>query len=143
MDSSVRAAFFNSTHSHLTSDHSHSSRLRPLFALPCAITPSLRPPTGNLSNAGLRNALGGASTGSPLIPQLLYAFFQMEFACVTVSSPSHRFLTFSLSLERLVRTSSQMVLGATTTSLSSSPSHIFTCNSNRTSSVYNSLTSKR
>lgn len=37
-----------------------------------------------MSNAGLRNALEGASSGSPLIPQLLYAFFQMEFACVTV-----------------------------------------------------------
>lgn len=60
------------------------------FFLPLPITPSLFQPAGNLSNAGLRNALAGPSTGSPLIPQLLYAFFQMEFACVTVSifSPS-------------------------------------------------------
>jgi len=28
--------------------------------------------------------LDGVSTSSPLIPQLLYSFFQMEFACVTL-----------------------------------------------------------
>ncbi|KAG5650638.1 hypothetical protein H0H81_011521 [Sphagnurus paluster] len=29
--------------------------------------------------------LGGASPGSPLIPELVYSFFQMEFACVTAA----------------------------------------------------------
>ncbi|KAJ7576364.1 ammonium transporter [Mycena floridula] len=40
---------------------------------------------GNLKNAGLRHVLGDPSPGSPLIPELLYSFFQMEFACVTVA----------------------------------------------------------
>ena len=39
---------------------------------------------GNLQNAGLRNVLGDPSPGSPLLPELLYSFYQMEFACVTV-----------------------------------------------------------
>ena len=39
---------------------------------------------GNLDRFALRHTLGDASPGSPLIPDLLYAFFQMEFACVTV-----------------------------------------------------------
>ncbi|KAJ6604260.1 ammonium transporter [Mycena vulgaris] len=38
---------------------------------------------GNLRNFGLRKVLGDPSPGSPLIPELLYSFFQMEFACVT------------------------------------------------------------
>lgn len=38
---------------------------------------------GNLHNFGLRNVLGDPSPASPLIPELLYSFFQMEFACVT------------------------------------------------------------
>ncbi|KIY73219.1 ammonium transporter [Cylindrobasidium torrendii FP15055 ss-10] len=38
---------------------------------------------GNLHNFGLRRVLADPSPGSPLIPDLLYAFFQMEFACVT------------------------------------------------------------
>ncbi|KAJ7456622.1 ammonium transporter, partial [Mycena latifolia] len=38
---------------------------------------------GNLKNFGLRKVLGDPSPGSPLIPELLYSFFQMEFACVT------------------------------------------------------------
>jgi len=38
---------------------------------------------GNLRNFGLRNVLGEPSPGSPLIPELLYSFYQMEFACVT------------------------------------------------------------
>ncbi|KAK7064552.1 ammonium transporter [Favolaschia claudopus] len=40
---------------------------------------------GNLRNFGLRKVLGDPSPGSPLIPELLYSFFQMEFACVTAS----------------------------------------------------------
>ncbi|KAJ7071485.1 ammonium transporter [Mycena amicta] len=40
---------------------------------------------GNLRNFGLRNVLGDPSPGSPLIPELLYSFFQMEFACVTAA----------------------------------------------------------
>ncbi|KAG2050375.1 ammonium transporter [Suillus hirtellus] len=39
---------------------------------------------GNLANFGLINVLGDPSPGSPLIPDLLYSFYQMEFACVTV-----------------------------------------------------------
>ncbi|KAI6136961.1 ammonium transporter [Pisolithus sp. B1] len=39
---------------------------------------------GNLANFGLLNVLGDPSPGSPLIPDLLYSFYQMEFACVTV-----------------------------------------------------------
>lgn len=39
---------------------------------------------GNLHNFGLQNVLGDPSPGSPLIPELLYSFFQMEFACVTI-----------------------------------------------------------
>ncbi|KAF8213477.1 ammonium transporter AmtB-like domain-containing protein [Mycena galopus ATCC 62051] len=38
---------------------------------------------GNLRHFGLRKVLGDPSPGSPLIPELLYSFFQMEFACVT------------------------------------------------------------
>ncbi|KAF7339983.1 Ammonium transporter [Mycena venus] len=38
---------------------------------------------GDLRNFGLRKVLGDPSPGSPLIPELLYSFFQMEFACVT------------------------------------------------------------
>lgn len=30
------------------------------------------------------NVLADPSPGSPLIPELLYSFYQMEFACVTV-----------------------------------------------------------
>ncbi|KIM59180.1 hypothetical protein SCLCIDRAFT_1217969 [Scleroderma citrinum Foug A] len=39
---------------------------------------------GNLANFALTNVLGDPSPGSPLIPDLLYSFYQMEFACVTV-----------------------------------------------------------
>ncbi|EPQ61029.1 ammonium transporter [Gloeophyllum trabeum ATCC 11539] len=39
---------------------------------------------GNLRNFGLRKVGGDPSPGSPLIPELLYAFYQMEFACVTI-----------------------------------------------------------
>jgi Amt family ammonium transporter len=39
---------------------------------------------GNLENFGLMNVLGDPSPGSLLIPDLLYAFYQMEFACVAV-----------------------------------------------------------
>lgn len=38
---------------------------------------------GNFNNFGLINVLGDPSPGSPLIPEILYSFFQMEFACVT------------------------------------------------------------
>ncbi|KAF8310263.1 ammonium transporter [Clavulina sp. PMI_390] len=40
---------------------------------------------GNLANAGLLHVEDGPQAGSPLIPQLLYSFFQLEFACVTVA----------------------------------------------------------
>ncbi|KAJ3575918.1 hypothetical protein NP233_g793 [Leucocoprinus birnbaumii] len=38
---------------------------------------------GNLRNFGLMKVFGEASPGSPLIPSILYSFFQMEFGCVT------------------------------------------------------------
>lgn len=40
---------------------------------------------GNFKNFGLLGVLGEPSPGSPLIPALLYAFYQMECACVTVA----------------------------------------------------------
>jgi len=40
---------------------------------------------GNLDNFALVKVLAGPSPASPLIPDLLYSFFQMEFGCVTAS----------------------------------------------------------
>lgn len=40
---------------------------------------------GNLNHFGLQRVLDAPSPGSPLIPELLYSFYQMEFACVTVA----------------------------------------------------------
>ncbi|TBU34870.1 ammonium transporter [Dichomitus squalens] len=40
---------------------------------------------GDLRSFALRKVLGDSSPGSPLIPELLYSFYQMEFACVTVA----------------------------------------------------------
>lgn len=40
---------------------------------------------GNLKHFGLQHVLDEPSPGSPLIPELLYSFYQMEFACVTVA----------------------------------------------------------
>ncbi|KAF7798631.1 hypothetical protein EIP86_009853 [Pleurotus ostreatoroseus] len=40
---------------------------------------------GNLHNFGMQRVLADPSPGSPFIPELLYSFFQMEFACVTVA----------------------------------------------------------
>lgn len=40
---------------------------------------------GNLRNVVLAKVLDDPSPGSPLIPELLYSFFQMEFCCVTVA----------------------------------------------------------
>ncbi|KAF7310596.1 Ammonium transporter [Mycena chlorophos] len=40
---------------------------------------------GNLANIGLRNVLGNPTVVAPSIPELLYALFQMEFACVTAA----------------------------------------------------------
>jgi Amt family ammonium transporter len=39
---------------------------------------------GDLGNMGLRNVLDDPSPGSTFLPELLYSFYQMEFACVTV-----------------------------------------------------------
>ncbi|KZT67603.1 ammonium transporter [Daedalea quercina L-15889] len=39
---------------------------------------------GNLRSFALRKVMSDPSPGSPLIPELLYSFYQMEFACVTV-----------------------------------------------------------
>lgn len=38
---------------------------------------------GDLAHAGLRNVLGEPSPGSPLIPELLYSFYQLQFAATT------------------------------------------------------------
>lgn len=38
---------------------------------------------GNLKNFGLMGVEDEPSPGSPLIPEILYSFFQMEFTCVT------------------------------------------------------------
>lgn len=40
---------------------------------------------GNLHHFALRDVGGGPSPGSPLIPELLYSFYQMEFAAVTIA----------------------------------------------------------
>ncbi|CAE6508386.1 unnamed protein product, partial [Rhizoctonia solani] len=40
---------------------------------------------GNLRNFGLQHVLANPSPGSPLIPDLLYSFYQLEFCCVTVA----------------------------------------------------------
>jgi hypothetical protein len=40
---------------------------------------------GNLKNFALKRVLADPSPGSPLLPELLYSFYQMEFACVTVA----------------------------------------------------------
>ncbi|KAL2171129.1 hypothetical protein VTG60DRAFT_3644 [Thermothelomyces hinnuleus] len=40
---------------------------------------------GNLDKFGLRNTLGEPSPGSPLIPELLYSFYQMQFCAVTAA----------------------------------------------------------
>ncbi|KXN81103.1 Ammonium transporter MEP3, partial [Leucoagaricus sp. SymC.cos] len=38
---------------------------------------------GNLRHFGLMKVFGEPSPGSPLVPSILYSFFQMEFGCVT------------------------------------------------------------
>ncbi|CAG8972935.1 hypothetical protein HYALB_00001355 [Hymenoscyphus albidus] len=40
---------------------------------------------GNLKHFGLLGTLGTPSPGSPLIPELLYSFYQMQFAAVTAA----------------------------------------------------------
>jgi Amt family ammonium transporter len=40
---------------------------------------------GNLSHIGLRNVLNAPSPGSPLIPELLYSVYQLQFCAVTVA----------------------------------------------------------
>jgi len=40
---------------------------------------------GNFDFIGHSNVLGSESPGSPLIPSLLYSFFQLEICCVTVA----------------------------------------------------------
>lgn len=40
---------------------------------------------GDLKKFGLMNTLGAPSPGSPLIPDLLYAFYQMQFCAVTAA----------------------------------------------------------
>jgi Amt family ammonium transporter len=40
---------------------------------------------GNLAHFGLMDVLGEPSPGSPLIPELLYAFYQMQFCATTAA----------------------------------------------------------
>lgn len=40
---------------------------------------------GNLKHFALQGVLGRPSPGSPLVPELLYSFYQMQFAAVTVA----------------------------------------------------------
>ncbi|CCO30359.1 Ammonium transporter MEP3 [Rhizoctonia solani AG-1 IB] len=40
---------------------------------------------GNLRHFGMQHVLADPSPGSPLIPDLLYSFYQLEFCCVTVA----------------------------------------------------------
>lgn len=40
---------------------------------------------GNLEHFGLINTLGAPSPGSPLIPELLYAFYQLQFCATTAA----------------------------------------------------------
>ncbi|KAM7205806.1 ammonium transporter [Naviculisporaceae sp. PSN 640] len=40
---------------------------------------------GDLHHFGLKNTLGAPSPGSPLVPELLYAFYQMQFCGVTAA----------------------------------------------------------
>jgi len=40
---------------------------------------------GNLNLIGLRTVLDEPSPGSPLVPSILYSFFQMAFGCVTAA----------------------------------------------------------
>ena len=40
---------------------------------------------GDLNHFGLKNTLGSPSPGSPLIPELLYSFYQMQFCAVTAA----------------------------------------------------------
>lgn len=40
---------------------------------------------GNLGSIGLRDVLGSPSQGSPLVPELLYSFYQMMFCGVTAA----------------------------------------------------------
>ncbi|KAK3328850.1 ammonium transporter AmtB-like domain-containing protein [Apodospora peruviana] len=40
---------------------------------------------GDLHHFGLRNTLGAPSPGSPLVPELLYSFYQMQFCGVTAA----------------------------------------------------------
>lgn len=50
-----------------------------------AFSPSSNGFIGNLKKFALQNTLGAPSPGSVLIPDLLYSFYQMQFAAVTVA----------------------------------------------------------
>ncbi|KAI9668460.1 MAG: hypothetical protein M1831_001214 [Alyxoria varia] len=50
-----------------------------------AFAPSGNGYIGNLTKFGLRNTLATPSPGSPLIPELLYSFYQMQFCAVTAA----------------------------------------------------------
>jgi Amt family ammonium transporter len=39
---------------------------------------------GNMAHTALRNVMGNPSATTPLLPDMLLSFFQMEIACVTV-----------------------------------------------------------
>lgn len=50
-----------------------------------AFSPSENGFIGNLQKFGLMNTLGAPSPGSPLIPDLLYALYQVSFSCLEVT----------------------------------------------------------
>lgn len=50
-----------------------------------AFSPSGSGFIGDLKHFALQNVLGAPSPGSPLVPDLLYSFYQLQFAAVTVA----------------------------------------------------------
>lgn len=50
-----------------------------------AFGPSTNGFIGNLDKFGLKGVLGAPSQGSPLIPELLYSFYQLQFCAVTAA----------------------------------------------------------
>jgi Amt family ammonium transporter len=48
-----------------------------------AFSKTAGPFIGNLENIGFRNVLGAPSIGSPKLPDLIFAVYQMMFAAIT------------------------------------------------------------
>ncbi|OJA18313.1 hypothetical protein AZE42_09344 [Rhizopogon vesiculosus] len=73
-----------SLNSMLSSISQFDSRDVSFIMVASAMVSFMTPGIGILEKFGLMNVLGGPSPGSPLVPDLLYAFYQMEFACAAV-----------------------------------------------------------